>query len=177
MGEFYLSEIKHSISDTNVLEVILGTSTNIFASFHIIAQSLANDEGILLVFQIPANGFSTDFHSSNRFERIRNSLHIRTGTNRRSQKAHQLAHSIRILQAITLQNILQINRLINLSKIVLFRFRSFHLRHSRQSTIKIIGFQGLTLLSSYHFIIFRKTQRMDSDFPTSTTKFSYHILR
>ena len=177
MGEFYLSEIYHGISDTDVLEIILGTSTNIFASFHIIAQSLANDEGILQVLQIPANSFSTDFHSSNRFERIRNSLHIRTGTNRRSQKAHQLAHPIRILQAITLQNILQINRLVNLTKIILFRFRSFYLRHGRQSTIKIIVFQGLTLLSSYHLVVFGKTQWMDSDFPTSTTKFSYHILR
>ena len=85
MSEFYLPEIYRGISDTDVLEVILGASTNIFAPLHIITQSLADDKGILKVLQIPANGFSTDFHSSNRFECIRNSLHVRTGTNRRSQ--------------------------------------------------------------------------------------------
>ena len=47
MSEFYLPEIYHGISDTDVLEIILGTSTNVFASLHIITQSLADDEGIL----------------------------------------------------------------------------------------------------------------------------------
>ena len=47
MSVFYLSEVKNCISDTDVLEVILGACTNIFATFHIIAQCLADNEGIL----------------------------------------------------------------------------------------------------------------------------------
>ena len=34
MSVFYLSEVKDCISDTDVLEVILGSSANVLATFH-----------------------------------------------------------------------------------------------------------------------------------------------
>ena len=176
MGEFYLSEIYHGISNTDVLEIILGTSTNVFAPLHIIAQSLADDEGILQVFQIPADSIATYLYSTSRFKRIGDFQDIGTRTYRRCKETYQLFHSLWILQAISIQYIFQINGLINLSKIVLLGCRAFHLHHSRQSTIQIIGFQSLLHLTSHNLVVFRKAQWMNADFPTSSSELCDYVL-
>ena len=46
----------------------------------------------------------------------------------------------------------------------------------RGNPIQIIGFQGLTHLSSHNLVVFRKAQWMNADFPSSPSEFCDYVL-
>ena len=55
MGIFLLTEIKQHIAYSQVLKIVFGCRSDIFASFHIISLRFADNKGILQVLQIMPN--------------------------------------------------------------------------------------------------------------------------